>query len=125
MTASKEQRRQFGERVQELRTNARLPSYEAVAELLAAEGISKTGATVEGWAKGRWAPSAREEVEALERVLGAPGQLLPLLGYSAGPAHDDRLTRLEAEFAEIKATVQQILARPPARKGRAPGGAKP
>lgn len=94
--------------------------------------------TVNKWVSGENTPPYtkwRALEEALELDVGTILRAVELAGDDAqlgllvreasereGNTFLNRLTKLEAEVAEVKEMVAQVLARPP-RKGRAPGGA--
>jgi len=90
-------------------------SNARVAQLLEAHGFAISGAAVAGWQRGEFAPRTMAVVKALEEILNAKGELLPLLrqvdedgGVSARLQNiEDRLDRL----ATLEARVDKLEGR--------------
>jgi hypothetical protein len=74
----------------------------------ALDGYVVSDANIRRWWAGQNAPRRRDVIETLERILHAPGELLPLLGYAAGPPTEHDVKR---RLDHLESLVDEILAR--------------
>lgn len=106
MTAQRDAKADFGQKVYDLR-RARDLSLQDVADALAAISpeVGRSRQAVSNWEAGLDDPG-REVIAALESVLNAPGELLPILGYSLTDIN--RLEALEQDMEYIKGLIAEI-----------------
>lgn len=121
MAPTADQRKTFGEKLRSLRTNTGM-STKDLAVAVTNRGFAVSAQAVGAWERGEYAPSGYAVVDAVELELERPGELAPLLGLAAPELVSERLDALELEVSEIRRLVEQILDRPPRRRGRAPDG---
>lgn len=115
MDPSPEQRRQFGETLKTLRTERGL-TIRALASLVGTDLARVVPhQSISQWEKGHNAPDDRTTVVALERCLGAPGRLLPLLGYGGEMSLRAELDALHIRLNKIEEIVRTYLEGRPTR----------
>lgn len=112
MDPTTEQRTNFGRRLRALRAEAGVSARSLAEQLADATGESCTGARVTGWERGEFAPRTAAVVQALEKILGADGELLALLGYAPPDASvSDRLDAVERRLSSMEELLQQAVER--------------
>lgn len=110
------ERREFGGRLRALCERERW-SAPKLAERLSDGAVDGdyvvSDANIRRWWAGQNAPKRRDVVAALEDILNAHGELLPLLGYAVDVATVDvdeisrRLDRLEEQVDAILAQLRE------------------
>lgn len=110
MSAPAHARATFQRRLAELRGKKGV-TQRWIASQLAQLGHDVAPQTVSGWERGSFAPD-RPKAQALDQLLGAEGQLLDALGYSAEEESlQERVTALEEDRVELWGVVRELQAR--------------
>lgn len=108
------ERREFGERLRALCERERW-SAPKLAERLSDGAVDNdyvvSDANIRRWWAGQNAPKRRDIVAALEEILNAHGELLPLLGYAVDTHHfdiDEISRRLDHLEEQVDAILDQL-----------------